>query len=132
MVGAAVSVLAGDHIPANQHGPTEDMNLLTQIAVQITIVWSVMPTIAETPVGCHACSAFPAPDQTSATSKPHKSCHEQHLCQHLPCRFAICDERRQHHSYVEGLHNVAIARCTCKWFPSKASKNGIAKSEATD
>ena len=47
----------------------KDLNVLTQIAVQITIVWSVMPTIAETPVGCHACSAFPALDQTSATQK---------------------------------------------------------------
>ncbi len=52
-----------------QHGPTHDINLLTQIAAQVTIVWLVMPTTAETPMGCHACSAFPAPDQTSATRK---------------------------------------------------------------
>ena len=77
-------------------------------AAQVTIVWSVMPTIAETPMDCLACSAFPAHDQTSATPKPHKSCLTQLLCQRLTCRFATCDERWQQHSYVKGLHDVAI------------------------
>jgi len=89
-------LLLTTRFPANQHGPTHDMNLLAQIAAQVTIVWSVMPTIAETPTGCHACSAFPAPDPTSATSKTHKLCLTKLLCQHLTCRFAICDESWQH------------------------------------
>ncbi len=67
MASVIINALAGDQIPSNQHGPTHDINLLAQIAAHVTIVWSVMPTIAETPMGCLACSAFPAPDQTSAT-----------------------------------------------------------------
>ena len=38
MARAIVNALAGDQTPANQHGPTHNVNLLTQIAAQVTIV----------------------------------------------------------------------------------------------